>query len=297
MAIAGTAALVAAFLPFRHHLTPLGMGFFFLVLVVVAAAVGGLGPGIVASLLGFLSFNFFFIPPYGTFEIGRAEYVVVLFVFLGLSVFVSLLIARNAERAEAAEAREAELATLQELSRILVVQGPGVQTYELLLGRVVEEFGFSAGALFVRSDDASLNEEVLVGAAPGELDASWDPSAEGPAPERLPLSVGGRTLGLIVLRGEREALSPAESRVLRALCDQLALVLERDRLLRSATDAEVYRQSEQMRKSLLAAVSHTSAARSQRSRPPSPTSSPTMCRGARANAARSSRRSTVRATD
>jgi two-component system sensor histidine kinase KdpD len=256
VAIAGTAALVVAFLPFRHHLTPLGMGFFFLVFVVVAAAVGGMGPGIVASILGFLAFNFFFIPPYGTFAIGRAEHVVVLFVFLGLSVFVSLLIARTAERAESAEAREAELATLQELSRVLVVQGPGIQTYELLLGRVVEEFGFSAGALFVRSGDAGLNEQVVVGAALGELEASWDPSAEGPAPERLPLSVGGRTLGLIVLRGEREALSPAESRVLRALCDQLALVLERDRLLRSATEAEVYRQSEQMRKSLLAAVSH-----------------------------------------
>jgi two-component system sensor histidine kinase KdpD len=33
-------------------------------------------------------------------------------------------------------------------------------------------------------------------------------------------------------------------------------VLERDRLLRSATEAEVYRQGEQMRKALLAAVSH-----------------------------------------
>ena len=48
----------------------------------------------------------------------------------------------------------------------------------------------------------------------------------------------------------------AESRVLRAFCDQLALVLERDRLLRAATEAEVYRQTESVRRSLLAAVSH-----------------------------------------
>ena len=48
----------------------------------------------------------------------------------------------------------------------------------------------------------------------------------------------------------------AESRVLRAFCDQLALVLERDRLLRTATEAEVYRQTESVRRSLLAAVSH-----------------------------------------
>jgi two-component system sensor histidine kinase KdpD len=44
--------------------------------------------------------------------------------------------------------------------------------------------------------------------------------------------------------------------VLRAFCDQFALVLERDRLLRTATDAEVFRQSDRVRRSLLAAVSH-----------------------------------------
>jgi two-component system sensor histidine kinase KdpD len=60
----------------------------------------------------------------------------------------------------------------------------------------------------------------------------------------------------VVLRGDRPPLSAAESRILRSFCDQLALVLERDRLLRSATEAEVYRQGEGMRRSLLAAVSH-----------------------------------------
>jgi two-component system sensor histidine kinase KdpD len=61
---------------------------------------------------------------------------------------------------------------------------------------------------------------------------------------------------LLVLIGDRPSLSSAESRVLRAISDQLALVLERDRLLRTATRAEVYRQSDHMRRSLLAAVSH-----------------------------------------
>ena len=59
-----------------------------------------------------------------------------------------------------------------------------------------------------------------------------------------------------MLRGARPAPSEAESRILRALGDQLALVLERDRLLRTATDAEVYRQTERLRQTLLAAVSH-----------------------------------------
>ncbi len=256
MGVLGTLALLGALLPVRAHITPLSKGFGFIVPVVVAAAVGGLGPGIVASILGFLTFNFFFLPPYYTFTIGRAEYVVVLFVFLGLSVLISVLIARASERADAAEAREVELRTLQELSRVLVVQAPGPDMYESLLEQVVEDFGYVAGALFVQESGSGLVACVRVGTGSEDLAPSWDPGTPGPAPERLPLSVGGRTLGLIVLHGERPNLSAAESRVLRSLCDQLALVLERDRLLRAATEAEVYRQGEQMRKALLAAVSH-----------------------------------------
>lgn len=256
VAIVGTFGLVAGLLPFRGDITPLSKGFGFVVPVVVAAAVGGLGPGIAASILGFLTFNFFFIPPYDTFVIGRAEYVVVLFVFLGLSVLIAVLIARAGERADAAEARETELRTLQELSRILVVQGPGLETYRTLLDLLTRDFGYRAGALFVQEPGRGLERRVAVGPGSEDVEPTWDPRASGPAPERLPLSVGGRTLGLIVLCGDRPALSPAESRVLRSLSDQLALVLERDRLLRSATEAEIYRQSERMRKALLAAVSH-----------------------------------------
>jgi two-component system sensor histidine kinase KdpD len=85
---------------------------------------------------------------------------------------------------------------------------------------------------------------------------TWDPRSPGTPPERLPLGIGSRTVGLLVLEGDRDALTSGESRILRAFGDQLALVLERDRLLRSATDAEVYRQSEKLRQTLFAAVSH-----------------------------------------
>jgi len=256
LAAAGTIGLVALLLPFRGSIRPLSLGFSFLVLVVVSAWVGGLGPGIVASILAFLAFNFFFIPPYGTFSIGKPEDVVVLFVFLGVSVLIAILLAQATERAEAAEDREAELLLLQELSRGLVVQGPGEETYRELLAQIVDRFGFDGGALFVHDPTVGLRESFLVGAEPGEMKPTWDPRAAGPAPERLPLTVGRRNLGLLVLRGRRPGLTAAESRILRALCDLLAIVFERDRLLRAATEAEVLRQTEQMRRSVLAAVSH-----------------------------------------
>ena len=258
VAVLGTIALTVVLLPFRPDLTPLSKGFGFLVVVVSAAAIGGLGPGIAASLLGFVLFNFYFLPPYETFAIGRAEHVVVLFVFLALSVLISVLLARASERADAAEAREAELRMLQELSGELVGRIPGPETYEVMLWRLLELFRFETAGLFLQDDRGvgGLREERTVGGAPGSLEPHWDPREGGRPPERLPLSVGGRNLGLIVLGGDREPLSPPESRVLRAFCDQFALVLERDRLLRSATQAEVYRRSDDMRRALLAAVSH-----------------------------------------
>src|SRR6266508_4998412 len=129
VATAGTLALTLALLAFRDQITPLSKGFGFLVVVVAAAGVGGLGPGILASLLGFLTFNFFFLPPYHTFVIARAEDIVVLFVFLGLSILISALLAHARERAEAAEARAQELRTLQTLSAELVALVPGPGSY------------------------------------------------------------------------------------------------------------------------------------------------------------------------
>jgi two-component system sensor histidine kinase KdpD len=258
VALLGTLVLVLAFLPIRGDIAPLAKGFGFLVVVVASAAIGGIGPGVVASFLGFVAFNFFFLPPYGTFAIGRPEDVVMLFVFLGLSVTISILLGRAAERTQAAEDRERELRTLQDLSRELVVQGPGPDAYREIVRVVRETFGYDAGALFARDADSigGLGEIAVVGAEPGEIRPEWDPRSTERPPERLPLSVGSRNVGLLVLRGDRPALSPPESRILRAFGDQLALVLERDRLLRAATEAEVYRQAERLRQTLFAAVSH-----------------------------------------
>src|SRR6266511_5357309 len=177
------------------------------------------------------------------------EDVVVLFVFLGLSILISALLARATERAEAAETREQELRTLQTLSAELVALIPGPGSYQAILSRLLDRFGFVAGALYVQgAEHGELREQVTVEAPPGAL--PLHPS------ERLPLSVGGRALGLLLLRGDRPPLDRAERRVLRAFCDQFALVLERDRLLHAATEAEAYRRTEHIRRSLLAAVSH-----------------------------------------
>jgi two-component system sensor histidine kinase KdpD len=145
VAVAANALAIAALLPLRSELSLHSIGFTFLIVAVISAAVGGFGPGLVGSLIAFASFNFLFIPPYGTFAIREGEDVIALFVFLGISLTISVLLARTRQRADAAEERERELLALQRLSSDLVGMGPGAETYEALLTRVVRLFGFQAG--------------------------------------------------------------------------------------------------------------------------------------------------------
>jgi two-component system sensor histidine kinase KdpD len=127
-----------------------------------------------------------------------------------------------------------------------------------LLERVMRLFGFEAGGLFVQTGDGfqGLDRLVVAGVDAEDLTSSWDPADPATPPARLPLNVGRQNVGLVVLRGDRPALTAPESRILRSFCDQLALMLERDRLLKAASRSEVYRQGEHVRRSLLAAVSH-----------------------------------------
>lgn len=229
LAVAAISVIVAAAQPIRESVDPVATGFGFLVLVVACVGLGGLGPGIAASVLGFAVFNFFFLPPFETLAIEKAHDGIVLVVFLGLSVLISVLVAKADARARAAEARAEELRRQQELSRILVEPQSGPRPYDGVLRVVVAMFGFLDGALYVQEGaDRGLVEHATVGGR-GTV-----PPTSGDGVERLPLNVGRRNLGLLVMRGIRDPLTPSERRILEAFGNQLALLLERDRVVRAS---------------------------------------------------------------
>ncbi len=228
VATAGTAVLVLALVQVREDASQLSVGFAFLALVMIAVAVGGLGSGIAASVLGFLAFNFFFIRPFGTFRVHAAEDVLVLFVFLGLSVLISVLVATARSRAEAAEARAEELQLQLDLSRYLVEPRPETESYGPVLRLLVDRFRFRSGSLLI-SPSADYGGLVEVATA-GEAGEASEPEDV----ERLVLNVGRRNLGVVILNGPAAPLSAMQRRILETFGNQLALVLERDRLLREA---------------------------------------------------------------
>jgi K+-sensing histidine kinase KdpD len=68
----------------RADLTHTLEAFLFLVPVVAASWLGGVWPGVVAAIVSSALFNVGFLPPYGTFDLERHEYLGAFLGFLAL---------------------------------------------------------------------------------------------------------------------------------------------------------------------------------------------------------------------
>lgn len=233
VATCGTAALAMILLWMRGELNHTLIAFAFLIPVVAASWLGGLGPGLVASVIASALFNLGFLPPYGTFSLERGEYVVVLVGFITIASLISVLVGRARERAQAAEDREQEVRLLYELSRDLALAPERPDGLEPLLARAAERLGYVGARLI------PAGHEVPPGGA-----------------IEVPLMVGDEPTGTLVLVGDRPPLAPSESRVMRLFADHLALAMQADRLERTLREAEVYRRTDELRRALLAAASH-----------------------------------------
>lgn len=82
--------------------------------VVFVATFGGRRPAIAASVCAVLAFNFFFLPPYGTFTIADPNNWVAFTAFLITSIIVGWLSSSARARAEEAEAGRVEVKRLYE---------------------------------------------------------------------------------------------------------------------------------------------------------------------------------------
>ena len=86
--------------------------------VLLAASIGGGGPGILATVLAALAADYWFIPPYGSFSIDAPRDVLALGIFTAAGLFLSIL-AERLRRARWAEATSAaQERQLHELSRL-----------------------------------------------------------------------------------------------------------------------------------------------------------------------------------
>src|SRR5438132_86404 len=114
LATLGTAVLTAALIPLRAHINSTTVGFAFLLMVVFVAILWGSKPAFLASILGMLCFNFFFLPPFHTFTIADPQNWVALTAFFITALAVGQLSARAKRRAEEAEVGRVEIRRLYE---------------------------------------------------------------------------------------------------------------------------------------------------------------------------------------
>jgi K+-sensing histidine kinase KdpD len=111
LCIAMATALLA---PLHNQINSTTVALAFLLVVLSVAILWGSRPALLASALGMLCFNFFFLPPFYTFTIADPQNWVALTAFFVTALAVGQLSARAKRRAEEAETGRSEIKRLYE---------------------------------------------------------------------------------------------------------------------------------------------------------------------------------------
>jgi two-component system, OmpR family, sensor histidine kinase KdpD len=113
-ALAASAVCTLAGLALAPWLEPVNIAMAYLLAVVLVALRGGRGAVVAASILNIAAYNFFFVPPRGTFHVDDPQYLVTFAMMLAVGLIVSWLTETVRARAQA----QAELAIQAETERI-----------------------------------------------------------------------------------------------------------------------------------------------------------------------------------
>ncbi len=265
VALASMAALTAAMLVIRVHLSIATTALVLIVPVVIGVVLGGFVAGVISVIFGFLVYDFFFIPPYLTLWVGRTENWAALVVY----VAVMLPVARTVAVLDAARARErrqgTELRELFQLSGLLVEDKPLDELLTAVVTTVAEVFGAQQVAVFLPRDGKlelaasagqplSAEQVRRVVPSPGELTRlRAQPDVRGEVLVHA-LTAAGRPVGLLVLSAESAAGPELEP--LSLFANQIALAVERAQLREEALRSRLTEEVARLAKTLVAAVSH-----------------------------------------
>ncbi|MBN2388314.1 MAG: DUF4118 domain-containing protein [Anaerolineales bacterium] len=249
LSIVSTAIVTAGLLAIRERMEIATVALLYLLPVGASAAVGGLGPGILAALAAFFSLNYFFLPPYGTLLVHQSQDILVLLMFLVLAVSISQLVGRMTTSLATARAREHETTRLYELSLTLSKLHREPDLLTQLAQHTLETFQANQVEVFTESE----NQPGLI-----RMPETGEVETNLPTQPTALASLQGRQhlLGEIRLWRSGRPFSPAEERLLRTYASQGVLALERIRLAASERAARVLEESDRIKSALLSSVSH-----------------------------------------
>jgi two-component system sensor histidine kinase KdpD len=265
-------ATVAALAMFRRFdLANLVM--VYLLGIVFVAYRFGRGPATFASALSVAAFDFCFVPPYFRLTVADATHVVTFAIMLLVGLVVSGLTERVRQQAAAARQRAQRTGVLYALTRELAGSVDLAQLADVAVRHIVAVF--DGNAVVLLGDGANGLTAIPVASAALEIDeperraATWALShgeaagletatLPGARALYLPLRSASRTLGLLGIRpADPERLrDPEQRQMLEALCQPVAMALERVVLAGEAEAAHRRAEREEVLSSLLSSVSH-----------------------------------------
>jgi two-component system sensor histidine kinase KdpD len=251
----------------------------FIAPILLSATRDGFGPSLFAAVTSTLAYNFFFLEPYYGFSISDPSNVVAFVFFAVLAVATSGLAATARTRMVSARAQartnaelyafSRKLTGLADLDELLLATAHQIAAM-LRIDAVVllpdlEAGGVERGQLAVRAawpPEDRIDEADLAAArwAWGQDRSAGRDSDTLPGARRLflPMRTGRGVVGVLGITRATPGplLSPDARRLLDALLDQTAIAVERVQLARRVDEDRLYSETERLRSTLLASVSH-----------------------------------------
>jgi two-component system, OmpR family, sensor histidine kinase KdpD len=225
----------------------------FLVTVLLVSAYWGLRYAVVMAVGATAAFNFFFLPPVGTFTIADPQNWVALFAFLVTALVASNLAERARREAEGAKQRRREVERLFGLSQRLLASENVLELLNALPKYVQDTFSVSSvvvmaadhPTVYRSSLDAPFEESVLRSTL-----LRGEPITQGGV-SYVPLRLGMRTVGALGVTGDE-----LSRETLDALGSLAGLAIERARALEALSKNRAEQEHERLRTALLDSVTH-----------------------------------------
>ena len=272
IAIGGAIGITAAIALIRSVTSVPGLSAVYLLLVLWLGARWGRGPAVAGSIAAFLLYDFFFVPPIGTFSVSGPAQLLELVVLLAVALVTSQLAASLRRTHASAEALAGESRALYELATA-ALRSPDVTVALTMLCRRAAELGCVGRFALVAVDFGQPSALAGAELSPDELkQAAWSYESGRPvgiavrdgavtlirthpgapsAPAYLPLASGVAVIGI-----EAAWAEPDELRMLAALIGLADLLLGRRRAALEAERSRGLEASDRLKAAILSSLSH-----------------------------------------
>jgi two-component system sensor histidine kinase KdpD len=256
LSVSALAGIVLVFHRWLHGVNPTTVALTLLLYVLVLAAEWGLRYAAVIAVLATACYNFYFLPPTGTFTISDPQNWLALFAFLATALLASRLSDKARDEAAAARARQRELEVLLHLSRELLHTESISDLLNSAPATVASVLSAPSALLYLLEGDRLFqagNTSALDIERPHfrQLATTLSaPQIDGDELQ-LPLRSGVKPRGLLVIRGASLTISAAE-----AVAGLVSASIDRVQALESIARGEAAKESERLRNLMTDSITH-----------------------------------------